>query len=63
MTSQVKSGNEMLDEFFNRLHELPGVDKDIADMLLVLYRKGTLTHLRISNALLELQKEADNDED
>lgn len=63
MTSQVKSGNEMLDEFFDRLHELPGVDKDIADMLVVLYRKGILTHKQISNALLRLQKEADDDED
>jgi len=63
MTSHVKSGNEILEEFFNGLHELPRVDKDIADMLLDLYRKGTLTHRRLANALLELREEEDNDED
>ena len=63
MTSHVKSGNEILEEFFNELHEIPNVDKDIADLLLNLYRQGNLTHRRLSTALQELQEEENNDED
>jgi len=62
MTNHVRSGNEIVEEFFSELHELPGVDKVIADMLLELYRKGTLTHRRLANGLLELREEEDNDE-
>jgi len=61
MTSQVKSGNEILEEFFNELHGLPGVDRDIAHVLLDLYREGSLTHRKLANALLELREEDDND--
>jgi len=63
MMRHVKSGNEILEEFFNELHELPGVDEDIADELFELYSKGDLTHRRLSNALLELREEENNDED
>ena len=63
MTSHVKSGNEILDEFFSELSELPDVDKEIADTLLDLYRKGTLTHRRLANALQELREEETDDED
>jgi len=63
MTSHVKSGNETLEEFFKGLHKLQGVDKDIADKLLDLHRKGALTHRRLADALLELREEEDNEED
>jgi|GEM_PF-1416112 len=63
MTSYVKSGNEILEEFFNGLHELPEVDKDIADMLLDLYRNRHLTSRRLANALRELREKEDSDED
>lgn len=63
MTSHVKSGNEILEEFFSELHEIPGVDKDIADVLLTLYRQSKLTQRSLSNALQELLEEEKNDED
>ena len=63
MTNHVKSGNETLEEFFKELHELQGVDKDIVNILLDLYHTEKLTHRRLSNALLELREEGDNEED
>lgn len=62
MTSHVKSGNEILEEFFSGLSQLAGVDKDISDMLFDLYSRQKLTHRRLSDALLKLREdESDKD--
>jgi len=54
---QIKSGKEILDDFFNNLGNIPNVDKKMAESLTGLYRSGKLTQKALSNALLEQRKE------
>jgi hypothetical protein len=57
MDNQVKSGKEILDDFFGNIKNLPGVDKNVADILLELHKAGKLTNINISNALVALREE------
>ncbi len=60
MENKVKSGKEVLDEFFSELSELPNVDKGISDMLTDLYKTGKLSDVNIKNSLLKLREENDS---
>ena len=55
MDEQIKSGKEMLDEFFDGVDEIPGVEKEIAALLKKLYEDNKLTSTNLSNALGELR--------
>jgi DNA polymerase/3'-5' exonuclease PolX len=57
MENKVKSGKEVLDEFFNELSELPNVDKGISNILTDLYKTGKLSDVNIKNSLLKLREE------
>lgn len=57
MDNQVKSGKEILDDFFGNIKSLTGVDKEIAEKILELYKAGKLTSTNISNALVKLREE------
>jgi hypothetical protein len=57
MDNQVKSGKEILDDFFGNIKNLPGVDKEIAEKIFELYKAGKLTSTNISNALVKLREE------
>ena len=59
MTKQIKSGQELLDEFFSDITNLRGVDHDTAHLIMHLYVDGKLTATNIANAL-QLAREADN---
>lgn len=61
MYEKVKSGKEILDEFFNNLKKISDVDEKIAELLIQLYNDNKLTQTNISNALLELREDALND--
>ncbi|MCP4219504.1 MAG: hypothetical protein GY765_33020 [bacterium] len=58
----IRSGKEILDEFFYTLEEIPGIDPRLSDKLLELYSADALTNRNLSNALLELRKEAAHDQ-
>ena len=60
---EIKSGKEILDEFFNTVGEIPGVDKEIAGVLKEMYNDDKLSHKNFSNALFELREEASNEQD
>jgi len=60
---EIKSGKEILDDFFHTADEIPGVDKGIAAVLKELYNEDKLSHKNLSNALFELREEANNDQD
>ena len=56
MESKVKSGKEILDDFFENIENIPNVDKDIAKMLSNLYDQNKLTDINVKNELPNLPK-------
>lgn len=60
MADKVKSGKEILDEFFNEIEKIENVDTDIAKMLSELYQNDKLTDINVKN---ELQKLRDGNKD
>ena len=59
MTKQIKSGQELLNEFFSDITNLSGVDQNTAQVIMHLYFDGKLTPTTIANEL-QLAREADN---
>lgn len=60
MAEKVKSGKEILDDFFNGIEKIENADSDIAKMLKRLYQEDKLTDTNVKN---ELQKLRDVDKD
>jgi hypothetical protein len=56
MENKVKSGKEILDDFFENIENIPNVDKDIAKMLSNLYSQNKLTDTNVKNELPNLPK-------
>ena len=56
----VKSGEEIVSEFFNSIEEIPSVDIEVAILLKDLYGTGKLTQTYLSNALLKMREDAGN---
>jgi len=61
MGNKVKTGSEILDEFFGSVGDIPGVDKSVTDMLAGLYQQGKLTNKNLSTKLGELREEAEGE--
>jgi len=55
MKNKVKSGKEILDDFFKNIENIDGVDKDIAKMLTSLYENDKLTEINVKNELPKLR--------
>lgn len=63
MSNKVKSGQEILDDFFKTLDSIEGVDPKISQLITKLYNEDSLTDRSIKNGLEELRiKEKDKDE-
>lgn len=60
MESKVKSGKEILDDFFLNIENIANVDKDIAKMLSNLYDQNKLTDTSVKNELPNLPKKDEN---
>lgn len=60
MDNKVKSGKEVLDEFFNELSKLPNVDAEISSTLIDLYKAEKLSDVNIKNGLLKLRESNGN---
>lgn len=56
MTGTIKSGHEILDDFFLKLDAIEGVDHDVASILTNLHKEGKLTNTHISNNLLKVRE-------
>jgi len=70
MNNEIKSGKEVIEEFFAGILNVEGVDPKTVEKLLQLYREDKLTDVNIQNELEELKqeeinsiKEKDNAED
>ncbi|MBK8945399.1 MAG: hypothetical protein IPM32_09035 [Ignavibacteriae bacterium] len=62
MSKKVKSGKEILDEFFNDLKEIQGVDSTVANALYDLYNEDKFSDANVKNKLQELRdKDASKD--
>lgn len=57
MDKPVKSGKEILDEFFNDILNIPDIDKDLASEIKKMYEEGNLTYIKLSNKLASLREE------
>lgn len=60
MDKKVKSGKEILDDFFDNVSKIEGVDKEITQKLSDLYASGKLSDVNIKNELLQLRKKDDS---
>jgi len=69
MSDEIKSGKEVIDEFFAEILNVEGVDQKTVKKLLELYGENKLTDTYIQNTLEELKqaelnpKAQDNGED
>ena len=61
MTGQIKSGQEILDEFFRQIGNIEGVDQDVAQTVLRLYQEGKLTNTNLSNDLGTIREKKENE--
>ena len=58
---KVKSGKEILDDFFKEISSIENVDKTIADSLAELYTNGKLTDKNVVNELQKIRIENGNE--
>lgn len=62
MEEKVKSGKEILDDFFENIDKIENVDPEIAKMLNKLYNEDKLTDTNVKNELQTL-RQTDVDKD
>ncbi len=60
MTNLVKSGKEILDDFFAEIFNIPDVDPAIAQCLADLYRQSKLTDTNVKNELQKIREQNGN---
>lgn len=60
MNKEVKSGQEILDSFFENIESLKGVDPQISKLLSQLYKDDLLSEKAIKNGLEQLRKKDEN---
>jgi hypothetical protein len=57
MSDEIKTGKEVIDEFFADIMNIKGVDEKIVANLTSLYNEGKLTDTNIQNAMDQLLQE------
>ncbi len=58
MSNKIKSGKEVIEDFFAEIYNIPNTDQETVDTLVTLYSDGKFTEKSIQNALeLRMQKE------
>lgn len=60
MSDEIKTGKDVIDEFFAEIINVDGVDHKTVEKLIELYSKNKLTDSNIQNALDDLKQEALN---
>ena len=59
--NKVKSGKEILDDFFKEISSIENVDETIANSLAELYTNGKLTDKNVVNELQKIRTENGNE--
>ena len=62
MSTEIKSGKEILDEFFEDIKTNEKLDQDVATAIVDLYESGKLTDKNLTNSLSELREDKGNGE-
>lgn len=62
MTDPIKSGPELLDEFFADILDIDDVDSATAEVVKRLYTEGRLTQTNIANELNSLREDGNGSE-
>ena len=58
MDDKIKSGKDVIDDFFAEIYNIPNTDKNTVDALVELYSQGKLSDKNVQNTLDEIiQKE------
>jgi hypothetical protein len=58
MNKKIKSGKDVIDDFFAEIYNIPNADKKTVDALIELYNQGKLSDKNVQNAMDEIvQKE------
>lgn len=60
MEKQIKSGKDVIDEFFSEILNVKGTDESTVNKLIELYSENKLTDSNIQNALEVLKQEVIN---
>jgi uncharacterized protein (UPF0335 family) len=60
MDNKVKSGKEILEDFFTNISKIENVDKRLTESLTNLYQQGKLTDTNVKNELLNLRSKDAN---
>lgn len=61
MNTEIKSGKQILDEFFMDIKDLSDVDENVVKTIIALYEEDKLSDKNLSNALLELREKSENE--
>ena len=56
MDKKVKSGKEILDDFFANISNIENVDKELAESLASLYQQGKLTDTNVKNEIQNIKR-------
>lgn len=57
MDKKIKSGKEVIDEFFSEIYNIENIDEKTVESLILLYGEGKFTDKNIQNKLDELLQE------
>lgn len=60
MSEEIKSGKDVIDEFFSEIYNIDNVDEKTIEALVLLYGEGKLTDKNIQNALEDLVQQEIN---
>lgn len=62
MNTEIKSGKEILNDFFEDIKTDEKLDQDIVAAIVDLYESGKLTDRNLTNTLSKLREDKGNDE-
>ncbi len=63
MENEIKSGSQILDEFFKEIEQLPKIDLKVAKVFKSLYEQGKLTDTNVKNELQKVRESNDSNKD
>ena len=61
MSDDIKSGKQILEEYFNEIKEIEGLNEEVVEGITELYQSGKMSDKNISNMLLELREKPSNE--
>ena len=61
MSDDIKSGKQILDEFFIEIDNMSDVDANVVYTIIDLYNTGKFSDKNLSNALLDLREKPANE--